>query len=64
MDVAGVYQALQKNADTDIDKARRQAHADFADLPMTAVPAYLEQPPKADQLSDAAPGRDAQYARR
>ena len=46
-DVVGIYQAMQKYADTDIDKAKNGKRTRISQTwTLTAVPAYLEQPPK------------------
>jgi len=46
MDVAGVYQALQKNADTDIDKVGKVRTRISQTYQYFAVPAYLIHQPK------------------
>jgi len=44
-DVAGIYQALQKYADTDIDKAKNGKRTRISQTwTITAVPAFLEMP--------------------
>ncbi len=47
-DMVGIYQAMQKYADTDIDKAKNGKRTRISQTwrTLTAVPAYLEQPPK------------------
>ena len=46
MDVAGMYQALQQNADTDIDKVGKVRTRISQTYQMLAVPAYLIREPK------------------
>ena len=44
-DVAGIYQALQKYADTDIDKAKNGKRTRISQTwTITAVPAFIDRP--------------------
>ena len=53
MDVVGLYQALQKNADTDIDKVGDTRTRISQTYQLSAVPAYLIQQPAATQTARA-----------